>query len=111
MNIGTMMTPIGKTHLFILGIILSTLNVAGIPFWFFWGTHLLKKGILSIKPLSIFLYSIGIALGTLLGFFVFITTSNLLFKTLTINALTSQHVIGVILIFIALLQTTQSFRR
>ncbi len=111
MNMNIMMTPIGKTHLFILGIILSTLNVAGIPFWLFWGTHLIKKGFLSIKPIPISLYAVGIATGTLMGFLVFIKTSTFLFKTLTINALISQHIIGLVLIFIAFFQIIQSFRR
>ncbi len=111
MNMSVMMTPIGKTHLFVLGIVLSTLNVAGIPFWLFWGTHLIKKGFLSIKPISIFLYALGIATGTLFGFLLFIKASNFLFKTLTINTLVSQHIIGVILIFVAFFQILQSFQR
>lgn len=59
-------------HRFLLGMFMSSINPAQIPFWFGWSTVLFTKKILQPVNKDYNSYIIGIGLGTLLGNAVFI---------------------------------------
>ena len=59
-------------HRFLLGVMMSAINPAQIPFWFGWSAVLFTKKILLPQKNHYNSYIIGIGLGTLLGNSVFI---------------------------------------
>ncbi len=59
-------------HRFLLGMLMSSINPAQIPFWFGWSTVLFTKKILIADTRHYNSYITGIGLGTLLGNAVFI---------------------------------------
>ncbi|GAB3982892.1 hypothetical protein GCM10028806_55470 [Spirosoma terrae] len=66
-----------KTHPFKLGILLSLLNLAAFPFWTIYTALLIQKGWVSLmSPSEMIIYVTGIAIGTLLGLWVFVWLSS-----------------------------------
>ncbi len=59
-------------HRFVLGMMMSAVNPAQIPFWFGWSTVLFSKKILQPDNRFFNWYIVGIGLGTLLGNSLFI---------------------------------------
>lgn len=59
-------------HRFFLGVFMCAVNPVQIPFWFGWSTVLFTKGVLGHKTSQYNSYIIGIGLGTMMGYCVFI---------------------------------------
>jgi threonine/homoserine/homoserine lactone efflux protein len=57
---------------FVLGLSMSAVNPAQIPFWFMWSTYLLSTKVLVPDQLAFNIYTLGIGVGTLLGLALFI---------------------------------------
>ncbi|MEO6682127.1 MAG: LysE family transporter [Ginsengibacter sp.] len=79
---------------FFLGIILCAINPVQIPFWFGWSTVLFTKKILKPENRFYNTYIFGIALGTLLGGFVFIFGGPWIVNKLDANDRTINWVVG-----------------
>ena len=57
---------------FLLGIVVSGLNPAQIPFWFLWSTQLLNSKVLQPTTSQFNLFTAGAGLGSLAGLAVYI---------------------------------------
>ena len=77
--------PIHVIDPFLLGIFLSATNPLHITFWFGWSSVLLNKHILLPQTTNYNLYTIGIAIGSLVGYSVFIIGGNYLVNQLRAN--------------------------
>jgi threonine/homoserine/homoserine lactone efflux protein len=89
---------------YVLGLGMSALNPVQIPFWFGWSTVLFTKKILLPKNSHYNIYISGIALGTLLGNFVFIYGGRLLADKISLNQHLLNWIIGGIFALTALIQ-------
>ena len=89
---------------YVLGLGMSALNPVQIPFWFGWSTVLFTKKILLPKNSHYNIYISGIALGTLMGNFVFIYGGRLLAEKISLNQHLLNWIIGGIFALTALIQ-------
>jgi threonine/homoserine/homoserine lactone efflux protein len=96
--------PIHVSHPLLLGTLLSATNPLHITFWFGWSTVLLNKGILLPQPANYNVYTIGIGIGSILGYCVFIFGGNYLVNGLRANQDILNWVIGGILLITAFIQ-------
>jgi threonine/homoserine/homoserine lactone efflux protein len=65
-----------KLHRFILGISISAINPAQIPFWFIWVTFLVDKQLLHSNFTEFNIFTAGAGLGTIAGIAVYIHGGN-----------------------------------
>ena len=96
---------------FLLGLFMSAVSPAQIPFWFGWSTVLLAKKILLPINKHYNLYIIGIGLGTLVGNFVFIFGGQVAADKLKNNHNIINWVIGSIFLLTALIQIWKMLRK
>lgn len=97
--------PIGKSlNPFWTGVILSATNPLHIPFWLGWSTILLNKKILLPNAHHYNYYITGIAIGTILGFMVFIYGGNHMIGQITRHQNILNLVIGSVLLITAIIQ-------
>jgi threonine/homoserine/homoserine lactone efflux protein len=89
---------------FVLGILLSTINPLHIPFWFGWSTVLINKKILIPQQKYFFIYIMGISLGTIAGFDVFIYGGNYIIQQLSSQQNVLNWVVGAVLFVTAIIQ-------
>ncbi len=89
---------------FLLGLLLSTLNPMHIPFWFGWTTVLIKKNTLIPNRKNYIFYAIGITLGTISGFDVFIYGGQYIVQKLNDNQNMLNWLIGTVLLITAIIQ-------
>jgi threonine/homoserine/homoserine lactone efflux protein len=89
---------------YVLGLGMSALNPVQIPFWFGWSTVLFTKKILLPKNSHYNTYISGIALGTLMGNFVFIYGGRLLADKISLNQHLLNWIIGGIFALTAIIQ-------
>ena len=90
---------------FILGLVMSAVSPAQIPFWFGWSTVLLSKKILLPINRHYNNYIIGIGLGTLVGNFVFILGGQVAADKLKNNHNIINWVVGSIFLLTAIIQS------
>ncbi|MCC7503874.1 MAG: LysE family transporter [Saprospiraceae bacterium] len=64
-------------HPFLIGASLRALNPTMIPFWFGWGTILMKQGVLEPRSSHYTLFSFGLGMGTLAGHSIYIIGGSL----------------------------------
>jgi threonine/homoserine/homoserine lactone efflux protein len=88
---------------FLTGVFLSVINPLHIPFWMGWSTVLLNKGVLERRVNMYNGYCLGIAIGTMAGFIVFIYGGPFLLKAFHSNQFFIQLVLGTLLLVIAFL--------
>lgn len=100
-----------EIHPFTLGLLLSALNPLHIPFWFGWSNLLANKGILVANRSAFPVYSLGIGVGTIAGFAVFIFGGNYLINRLKDQQDTVNWTIGIVLFITALIQIGKLCRR
>ena len=81
-------------HRFWLGVSISAVNPVQIPFWFGWSTVLFTKKVLLPRRDHYNSYTIGIGLGTFIGFGVFIFGGQLLVDRLNANQDVLNWIIG-----------------
>ena len=89
---------------FILGLLMSAVSPAQIPFWFGWSTVLLTKNILKPTVSNYYLYIFGIGFGTLLGNCVFIFGGRIVADKIANSHKTMNLVIGSIFLVTAIIQ-------
>jgi len=89
---------------FLLGILLSVLNPLHIPFWFGWSTVLLNKKILIPQQKYFLIYIIGISVGTIAGFDVFIYGGNYIVELLNDRQSILNWIIGAVLFITSVIQ-------
>lgn len=89
---------------YVLGLGMSALNPVQIPFWFGWSTVLFTKKILLPKNSHYNIYISGIALGTLMGNFVFMYGGRFLADKISHNQNLLNWIIGGIFALTALIQ-------
>ena len=64
--------PADIRHPFWSGVLLSAIDPMKIPFWFLWSTFLMTNKVLIMANNYFNFYVVGIAIGSLLGFLIFI---------------------------------------
>ena len=89
---------------FFLGITMSALNPAQLPFWFVWSTYLLNNKILHPLAIEYNYFTVGAGLGTLVGMALYIHGGNLLITKLNTSNKTLNKLMGAIFILTALIQ-------
>jgi len=89
---------------FILGLLLSAINPAQIPFWLGWSTILFTKNILKPNNTYYYLYISGIGIGSILGNCVFIFGGKYIVEELDANMNLLNWIIGGIFSLAALIQ-------
>ncbi|WP_309608189.1 hypothetical protein [Flavobacterium sp.] len=85
---------------FIIGLILSSLNFAQVPFWLSWNLYLVNKNYISTKKKLGFYYVVGTLIGTFFGMLALI----LGLKSITKNGVVSENIIlnNIWVVFLAL---------
>lgn len=91
-------------HRFLLGMLMSAVSPAQIPFWFGWSTVLFQKGILQSVKAQYNFYIVGIGLGTLLGNCVFIFGGRLIVQRIANSQAYLNWIIGGIFAITAVIQ-------
>jgi threonine/homoserine/homoserine lactone efflux protein len=91
-------------HRFLLGMLMSSINPAQIPFWFGWSTVLFSKKILLPVNAHYNSYIIGIGIGTLLGNSVFIFGGKIIVEKIANSQQYLNWVIGGIFAITAIIQ-------
>ena len=86
------------------GVLLSATNPLHIPFWLGWSTVLMDKKILLPQQRQYNYYVLGIGIGTMLGFMVFIYGGNYLVSQITGHQNLLNWAIGIVLLLTALIQ-------
>jgi threonine/homoserine/homoserine lactone efflux protein len=89
---------------FWLGISMSTLNPAQIPFWFIWSSYFLDIKLLHTGNTEFNFFTTGAGLGTLAGLAVYIYGGNFLITKMKTSNKTLNKVMGVIFVIAALAQ-------
>ncbi len=97
-------------HRFFLGMFMCAINPVQIPFWFGWSTVLFTKKILHPVPAQYNSYIVGIGLGTLMGYAVFIFGGKWLVQRIANSQQYLNWVIGCIFAFTALVQLVKMIR-
>ncbi|MFT3678940.1 MAG: LysE family transporter [Ferruginibacter sp.] len=93
-----------NVHRFLLGMFMSSINPAQIPFWFGWSTVLFSKKILMPNPNYYNTYIAGIGMGTLLGNCVFIFGGKWIVERIANSQAYLNWVIGGIFTLTAIIQ-------
>lgn len=93
-----------KLHRFLLGLSMSALNPAQIPFWFLWTSTLIQAKILPITTIAFNEFTIGAGTGTLSGLAVYIHGGNWLVSKMKTSNQTLNKIMGVIFMITALIQ-------
>lgn len=98
--------PLLKNNLdrFWLGISMSAMNVAQIPFWFVWGTYVIDLGGISKTNVDYNLFTIGSAIGTITGLALYIYGGHALVTKLKNGKKKLSIIMGVVFVIAALAQ-------
>lgn len=102
--------PITIKHPFKAGIIAGLLDPTRIPFWFAWTTVLLVNKVLLPSPSNYNFYTVGIGVGSYLGFIIFIYGGNYLIEIFRANQHFLNWLIGGILLLTAFIQAYRTIR-
>lgn len=93
-----------RLHRFVLGISMSAVNPAQIPFWFAWSSYLFSTGLLKSSTWQFNVYVAGIAAGTLGGLCVFIFGGRWLVKKLNTSQRFLDLLMGIVFLLSAGIQ-------
>ena len=96
--------PANIQHPFLSGILFSALDPIKIPFWFLWSTFLISNKTLVTEGKYYNFYVVGIGVGSLLGFLLFIYGGNYVIATINTHQDIINWVIGGILLVTAVIQ-------
>lgn len=86
---------------FFLGLSMSALNPAQIPFWFIWSTYLLDNKVLHSSFTEYNVFTIGCGTGTLAGLALYMYGGNWLITKMGTSARTLNTIMGIIFIIAA----------
>jgi threonine/homoserine/homoserine lactone efflux protein len=93
-----------KMSRFALGLTMSALNPAQIPFWFLWTSELIRDGVIKINNTSYNLFTAGAGTGTIAGLAVYIYGGKFLITKMKSGTKTLNLIMGAIFIITALIQ-------
>ena len=96
--------PANIKHPFWSGVLLSAIDPMKIPFWFLWSTFLMANKILIPQSRYFNFYVVGIGLGSLFGFLIFIYGGNYLIGAIKTHQDIINWAIGGILLITAIIQ-------
>ena len=96
--------PMQTIKPFWTGTFLSLTNPLHIPFWLGWSSVLMNKNILKPSPAQYNWYVVGIGLGTIFGFMVFIYAGNFLVLQIQQHQTLLNCIIGIVLLVTAVIQ-------
>ncbi len=98
-----------KLDRFVLGVTMSALNPAQIPFWFVWSSYLINLHVLKTGAEDFNLFSTGCALGTICGLAVYMYGGNWLIVKMKANTKILNIIMGIVFIIAALAQLYRIF--
>lgn len=98
-----------KLHRFWLGITMSALNPAQIPFWFVWSSYLINLHAIKTGFADFNTFSAGCGLGTIAGLTVYMYGGNWLIVKMKANTKILNIIMGVVFIIAALAQLYRIF--
>ena len=93
-----------KLNRFLLGLSVSAVNPAQIPFWFIWSTNMINSGVLKTTFLDFNLFTGGAAIGSLAGLGVYIYGGKWLIAKMKASNKQLNIFMGIVFILAALLQ-------
>ncbi len=93
-----------KMNRFLLGIVVSGINPAQIPFWFLWSTQLINSRVLVPTTSQFNIFTAGAALGSLAGLAVYIHGGNWMLTKMKTGNRALNIFMGIIFILAGLLQ-------
>jgi len=92
---------------FIAGLIVGTMNFLIVPFWIFFGLLLESYGMAFEDYSKLVVFSIGSALGALIGFILYIWFSALIKEKLTAVTKYTNKIFGILFLILSLVQFLQ----
>ena len=95
---------------FLLGLSMSALNPAQIPFWFIWTGYFINQGLLKSGFAEFNLFTLGSGIGTLGGLIIYIYGGNWLVKKMNTSNRTLNKLMGIIFIVAAVAQLYRALR-
>ncbi len=99
-----------RLHRFFLGMGMSALNPAQIPFWFIWSAYFLNMGWLRLAPYSFNLFTLGSGLGTVGGLAIYMYGGNWMVSQMKTSNRTLNTLVGIIFVVAALVQLVRMAR-
>lgn len=93
-----------KMNRFFLGVSVSAINPAQIPFWFIWSTNLINSGLLKTSTLHFNLFTGGAAIGSVAGLAVYIYGGKWVIEKMKASNKQLNTVMGIVFILVALYQ-------
>jgi threonine/homoserine/homoserine lactone efflux protein len=93
-----------ELHRFLLGLSMSALNPAQIPFWFIWSSFLLDTGRLHSDVTSFNFFTVGCGTGTITGLALYMYGGNWLITKMNTSNKTLNIVMGIIFFIAAIAQ-------
>jgi threonine/homoserine/homoserine lactone efflux protein len=93
-----------KLDRFFLGVSMSALNPAQIPFWFIWSTFLIERNVLQTTAIEYNFYTLGCGIGTISGLALYMYGGNWLVTKMNTSHKTLNKIMGLIFIIAALAQ-------
>jgi threonine/homoserine/homoserine lactone efflux protein len=91
-------------HRFLLGISMSLINPAQLPFWFLWSTQMMSNGLLHSTTSDFNFFTVGAGLGSLAGLAVYIYGGKWAIEKMKASNRALNIFMGIIFIIAALLQ-------
>src|SRR5579864_3156102 len=95
---------------FLLGLSMSALNPAQIPFWFIWTGYFVNQGLLKSGFAEFNLFTLGSGVGTLGGLIIYMYGGNWLVKKMNTSNRTLNKLMGIIFIIAAVAQLYRVLR-
>jgi threonine/homoserine/homoserine lactone efflux protein len=89
---------------FLLGLSMSTLNPAQIPFWFIWTSYFMDNGWLHSGVTEYNLFALGAGLGTVSGLALYMYGGNWVINRMKASNRTLNRIMGILFIIAALAQ-------
>ncbi len=99
-----------RLNRFLLGLSMSALNPAQIPFWFIWTGYFINLGLLKPGFAEFNLFTLGSGVGTLGGLIIYIYGGNWLVKKMKTSNRTLNQLMGIIFIIAAVAQLYRVLR-
>jgi threonine/homoserine/homoserine lactone efflux protein len=93
-----------RLNRFLLGISMSALNPAQIPFWFIWTGYFINMGLLKPGFAEFNLFTLGSGMGTMAGLIIYIYGGNWLVTKMKTSNRTLNQLMGIIFIIAAAAQ-------
>jgi len=83
-----------KLHRFLLGMTLSAMNPAQIPFWLLWSSYMLDWKILHPSTIQYNIFTMGVGMGTITGLLAYIFGGNYLITKLNVSNKSLNKIMG-----------------